>query len=169
MDFSYSVKVEAWRSRVLEFMTEQIYPAEPIYDEQRRTGIAWSTPPIMAQLKAEAERRGLWNMFLPNKERGAGLTNLEYAPLCELLGRSPWIAPEATNCSAPDTGNMEILLHYGTESVKAQMAHTASPRRDQVGLFDDGARRGQLGRKQHSDANRKGWRSFPHQWAEVVV
>jgi acyl-CoA dehydrogenase len=120
MDFSYSVKVEAWRSRVLEFMTEQIYPAEPIYDEQRRTGIAWSTPPIMAHLKAEAERRGLWNMFLPDKERGAGLTNLEYAPLCELLGRSPWIAPEATNCSAPDTGNMEILLHYGTESVKAR-------------------------------------------------
>ena len=116
MDFSYSRKTEALRRRVLDFMDDAVYPAEAAYAEQlAAAGDRWETPPVMEELKAQARAAGLWNLFLPESGRGAGLTNLEYAPLCEILGRSP-IAPEACNCSAPDTGNMELLVRYGTDA-----------------------------------------------------
>ena len=118
MDFSYSRKTEELRRRVLDFMDEVVYPAEPVYAEQLAAAAdRWQSPPVMDELKARARAAGLWNLFLPDSDLGAGLTNLEYAPLCEILGRSP-IAPEACNCSAPDTGNMELLARYGTEAQK---------------------------------------------------
>lgn len=97
-------------------MDEHILPAEAVFAQQLESGPSrWTIPPIMEELKANARRAGLWNLFLPESQYGPGLTNLEYAPLCELMGTSP-IAPEAFNCSFPDTGNMEVLVRYGTEA-----------------------------------------------------
>jgi acyl-CoA dehydrogenase len=116
MDFAFDARTEELRSRLLEFMEEHVDPAEAVFEEQAATlAVPWDRPPVMEQLKAEARRRGLWNLFLPNAEHGAGLTNLQYAPLAEITGRSPMIAPEALNCAAPDTGNMELLALFGTE------------------------------------------------------
>ncbi len=115
MDFGYTPRVEEWRGRVTAFMDERVYPAEPVYEEQMQAaGDPYYHPPILEDLKAEARRRGLWNLFLPGEHFGAGLSVLEYAPLAEISGRSPWLAPEAMNCAAPDTGNMEILAMFGT-------------------------------------------------------
>jgi acyl-CoA dehydrogenase len=101
-------------SAVRTFLEERIYPAEAVYVEQLNAApTRWSVPAVMDELKKAARAAGLWNLFLPESEKGAGLTNAEYAPLCELMGRSP-IASEAFNCSAPDTGNMEVLVRYGT-------------------------------------------------------
>ena len=105
--------------RLASFMDQQIYPAEPVYARQHRNGERWAVPPVMEELKAKARDAGLWNLFLPESDLGAGLSNRDYAPLCEIMGRSP-IAPEAFNCNAPDTGNMEVLVRYGTEAQKAQ-------------------------------------------------
>ena len=112
MDFAHSDKVKTLQRRVQEFMDAHIYPNERVYDEQVQAN-RWAQPPIMEELKAKARAAGLWNLFLPESEHGAGLTNLEYAPLCEIMGRSR-IAPEVFNCSAPDTGNMEVLDRYGS-------------------------------------------------------
>src|SRR4051812_34877835 len=99
-------------------MDEHVYPAEPVYQDQlRASGTLHSHPPVMEELKDEARRRGLWNLFLPDPDHGPGLSNSEYAPLAEILGRSP-IASEACNCSAPDTGNMEVLHQFGTDEQK---------------------------------------------------
>ena len=115
MEFAYSPKVEELREKLLDFMETEVYPAEPVYQQQvAESGERHFHPPVMEELKAEARRRGLWNLFLPDEEFGAGLTNLEYAPLAEITGRSPVIAPEALNCAAPDTGNMEVLAQFGT-------------------------------------------------------
>ncbi len=115
MEFAYSDRCEQLRRDLLEFMETQVYPAEAVFEEQMASaGDPNADPPIMEELKAEARKRGLWNLFLPNDEWGAGLSNLDYAPLAEITGRSPWIAPEALNCAAPDTGNMEILTEFGT-------------------------------------------------------
>ena len=123
MDFDYSPKVQDLQARLTAFMEEHIYPAEAVYhaevEANRRTGNAWVATKVMEELKAKARAAGLWNLFLPESQRGAGLTNLEYAPLCEIMGRS-WIAPEAFNCNAPDTGNMETLERYATEAQKQQ-------------------------------------------------
>ncbi|MFP6728578.1 MAG: acyl-CoA dehydrogenase family protein [Alphaproteobacteria bacterium] len=119
MDFDYSDKVEALRGRLMSFMNETVMPAEAQFHEQIEDGDRWQTPPILNDLKAQARDAGLWNLFLPESERGAGLTNLEYAPLCEIMGRAHW-APEVFNCSAPDTGNMEVLERYGTDAHKAR-------------------------------------------------
>lgn len=115
MDFAYSPKVESLRSSLGQFMDEHVYPSEKIYhDQMAKAGDRNHHPPILEDLKKEARSLGLWNLFLPDEEWGAGLSVLEYAPLAEITGRSPWIAPEALNCSAPDTGNMEILAMFGT-------------------------------------------------------
>lgn len=115
MDFAFGPKVEKLREELLDFMDGYVYPAEPVYQEQMRAaGDPHHHPPIIEELKAEARRRGLWNLFLPEEKWGAGLSVLEYAPLAEITGWSPHLAPEALNCSAPDTGNMEILAMFGT-------------------------------------------------------
>jgi acyl-CoA dehydrogenase len=114
MDFALSARTEELRARLRAFIDESVEPAVPVFRQQvEASGDPHFHPPIMEDLKAEARRRGLWNLFLPDERHGAGLTNLEYAPLCELMGASPLTA-EATNCSAPDTGNMEILAEFGT-------------------------------------------------------
>ncbi len=121
MDFAYSAKVKDLAARVTRFMDDNVYPAEPVFaaevEANRRRGDVWVPTKVMEDLKAKARAAGLWNLFLPESELGAGLTNLEYAPLCEIMGRS-WIAPEAFNCNAPDTGNMEVLVRYGTDPQK---------------------------------------------------
>jgi acyl-CoA dehydrogenase len=119
MDFAYGPKVEEMRARLQEFMDDSVYPAEPRYEEEiRDAGDPHHHPKVLEELKAEARTRGLWNLFLPDPDLGAGLSVLEYAPLAEITGRSPEIAPESINCSAPDTGNMEILHQFGTSEQK---------------------------------------------------
>src|SRR6516162_7475321 len=112
-----SARAQELRERLTAFMAEHIYPNEKTYQEQIETGGRWQVPAILDELKAKARAAGLWNLFLPDREYGVGLTNLEYAPLCELMGRSD-MAPEVFNCSAPDTGNMEVLALYGTPEQK---------------------------------------------------
>jgi acyl-CoA dehydrogenase len=119
VDFAYSDKVQTLQARLNAFMAEHVYPAEETFRRQAAEGDRWQPTEIVEALKRRAKEAGLWNLFLPESERGAGLTNLEYAPLCEIMGRSP-IAPEVFNCSAPDTGNMEILERCGTEAQKRQ-------------------------------------------------
>jgi acyl-CoA dehydrogenase len=118
MDFSHSEKVRDLQERITQFMDKYVYPAEPLYhkelEENRRAGNPWQVTKVVEDLKKKAKAADLWNLFLPHSEHGAGLTNLEYAPLCEIMGRSH-IAPEAFNCSAPDTGNMEVLARYATQ------------------------------------------------------
>ena len=117
MDFSHSDKVRQLQEDVQRFMDAHVYPAEPLFDAEmeknRREGNPWKVTATIEELKRKAKAQNLWNLFLPESEHGAGLTNLEYAPLCEIMGRSH-IAPEAFNCSAPDTGNMEVLARYAT-------------------------------------------------------
>jgi acyl-CoA dehydrogenase len=114
MDFALSARTDELRARLRAFIDEHVEPAAPVFRQQvEASGDPHFHPPVMEDLKAEARRRALWNLFLPDERYGAGLTNLEYAPLCELMGASPLTA-EATNCSAPDTGNMEILAEFGT-------------------------------------------------------
>jgi acyl-CoA dehydrogenase len=119
MDFSHSEKVRDLQERITQFMENHVYPAEPLYhkelEENRRAGNPWQVTKVIEDLKKKAKAADLWNLFLPHSEHGAGLTNLEYAPLCEIMGRSH-IAPEAFNCSAPDTGNMEVLARYATKA-----------------------------------------------------
>src|SRR5437773_2476184 len=116
MDFAFSEKTKEFERRLLAFMDEHIYPNEPRYYEQTERN-RWQPTRIIEELKPKARTAGLWNLFLPDDENGAGLTNLEYAPLCEVMGRSP-VAPEVFNCSAPDTGNMDVLARYGTPEQK---------------------------------------------------
>jgi acyl-CoA dehydrogenase len=116
MDFGFDARTEELRATLLEFLEGSVYPAEPVFHEQLdalENRWAWSTVPILGELRAQAKSRGLWNLFLPG-EHGAGLTNLQYAPLAEITGRSPGLAPAVLNCSAPDTGNMEVLATFGT-------------------------------------------------------
>ena len=119
MDFDYTPKVKDLQKRLNAFMDQHIYPNEDAFHQEveanRAKGNPWVPTVIMEQLKEKARAAGLWNLFLPQSERGAGLTNLEYAPLCEIMGRSH-IAPEAFNCSAPDTGNMETIERYGNDA-----------------------------------------------------
>src|SRR5918996_6480736 len=114
MNFDYSEKVQELREELMQFMDEHVCPNEKTFHEQLNAADSrWTVPPIMEELKEKAKAQDLWNLFLPDSDLGAGLTNLEYAPLCEIMGRSP-IAPEVFNCNAPDTGNMEVLARYGT-------------------------------------------------------
>ncbi|MBM3559937.1 MAG: acyl-CoA dehydrogenase [Alphaproteobacteria bacterium] len=120
MDFALSARCEEYKARLEAFMDEFVYPAEETYERQlANQPTRWQTPAIVETLKREACARGLWNLFLPEAEHGPGLSNLEYATLCEIMGRVHW-APEVFNCSAPDTGNMEVLVRYGTEAQQEQ-------------------------------------------------
>ncbi|WP_193075102.1 acyl-CoA dehydrogenase [Pseudomonas sp. FME51] len=119
MDFGYSPKVKQLRERVDAFMQEHVFPAEATFHQQVNEGDRWQPTAIVEELKEKARAADLWNLFLPESELGAGLTNLEYAPLAELMGRSG-LASEAFNCSAPDTGNMEVLVRYGSEEHKKE-------------------------------------------------
>src|SRR5947209_4931850 len=114
MHFEFSDKVKDLQERLAAFMDEHVYPNEKTYCEQVQTGDRWQPTAIVEELKEKARAAGLWNLFLPESEYGAGLTNLEYAPLCEIMGRAAF-APEIFNCSAPDTGNMDTLVRYGTK------------------------------------------------------
>ena len=114
MDFELSPEVEGLKAQLQSFMEREVYPAEKVFERELNDAPSrWQIPPVMEELKKKARAEGLWNLFLPESELGAGLNNLEYAPLCEIMGRSP-IAPEVFNCSAPDTGNMETLVRYAT-------------------------------------------------------
>src|SRR5437016_2038309 len=118
MDFAYSDKVNELRKRVSDFMDRYIYPnLQTFHDQIVASGNPFHHAEIVDELKARAKAEGLWNLFLPDKEHGAGLTNLEYAPLAEIMGRVAW-ASEVFNCAAPDTGNMEIFAQFGTEEQK---------------------------------------------------
>jgi len=119
MDFAPSARTTDLANRLEAFMREHVVPAEPVYEAQMKAfgTDRWRIPAVVEELKVKARAAGLWNLFLPDSTRGAGLTNLEYAPLCEVMGRIPWAA-EAFNCSAPDTGNMEVLERYGSEAQK---------------------------------------------------
>ena len=119
MNFDYSDKVKKLQEKLTDFMNENVYKNEDVYKKQVEEGGRWCIPAIMEELKAKAKTEGLWNLFLPDSDLGASLTNVEYAPLCEIMGRSP-IGPEVFNCSAPDTGNMEVLVRYGTEDQKSK-------------------------------------------------
>jgi acyl-CoA dehydrogenase len=120
VDFAYDETTEELRARLTAFMEDHVLPAEPVFDAQAATGEPWSTPPVMEELKCAARAQGLWNLFLPDPRYGAGLTNLQYAPLAEITGRSPIVAPEALNCSAPDTGNMELLALFASDEQRAR-------------------------------------------------
>ena len=123
MDFGFSDRTQALQARVAAFMAEHVYPAEPAYwqelEANTQAGKRWTPLQVIEALKPKARAAGLWNLFLPDSERGAGLSNQEYAPLAEIMGRVPW-ASEVFNCSAPDTGNMEVLVRYGTAEHKAR-------------------------------------------------
>ncbi len=122
MDFAFNARTEELQDRLHLFMDEHVFPAEEVYEEQMRAAgdDPAHHPPIIEELKAEARSRDLWNLFMPGDEWGSGLSVLEYAPLAEMTGWSPYLAPEAVNCSAPDTGNMEILALFGTPEQQQQ-------------------------------------------------
>jgi len=113
MHFDFTPKVKDLQARLSDFMAEYVYPNEQRWHDEINAGDRWQPTKIIEELKPKARAAGLWNLFLPDRDHGAGLTNLEYAPLCEIMGRSP-MAPEVFNCAAPDTGNMEVLAQYGS-------------------------------------------------------
>jgi acyl-CoA dehydrogenase len=120
MRFDHSAKAVDLQRRLTAFMNEHVYPNEATFHRQIADGDRWQPTSIVEELKPKARAAGLWNLFLPESEYGAGLTNVEYAPLCEIMGRVPGFGPEVFNCSAPDTGNMEVLVRYGTEAQRKQ-------------------------------------------------
>src|SRR3954463_4074244 len=120
MEFELSERCKEFQERLQAFWYERVYPSEGVYEQQlREGGDPHFHPPVMEELKEEARSRGLWNLFLPDDEHGAGLSNLDYAPLAEIMGRT-FLAAEACNCNAPDTGNMEVLAQFGSQEQKDQ-------------------------------------------------
>ena len=124
MDFEFDARTQELRTQLLAFMDDNIYPAEKVFAAQvadaAAAGPTWARPPVIDELKAQARSQGLWNLFLARHPEGAGLTSLQYAPLAEITGHSPEIAPEALNCAAPDTGNMELLAEFGNPAQQAR-------------------------------------------------
>jgi acyl-CoA dehydrogenase len=124
MDYAYSERSLELQEQVSDFMRRFVYPAEKIFEQQananRAAGPTFRTPSVIQDLKAEAKSRNLWNLFLPDERYGPGLSVIDYAPIAEILGRSPNIAPEAMNCAAPDTGNMELIAMFGTDEQREQ-------------------------------------------------
>ena len=138
MLYQESQKVVELKHRLESFMDRHVYPNEErFYSEAEELG-PWKVYPVVEELKPKAREEGLWNLFLPESEHGAGLTNLEYAPLCEIMGRSH-LAPEVFNCSAPDTGNMEVLARYGTRGASGALAEAAASRRNPLLFCHDRA------------------------------
>ena len=174
MDFNMSDRQKDWLNRVQSFMTKHVRPAVPIYKQQDAEGSRWKVIPILEDLKKKAKAEGLWNMFMPpsahedDEFHGAGLTNLEYAPLAEKMGHVGF-ASEVFNCSAPDTGNMEVFIRYGSKEQKRQVAEAADERRDPLGLPDDRAGGRLVRRHQHRDPHRARRRSLRHQRPQMVV
>jgi len=117
MNFEFSNKVIELQNKLTNFMNENVYKNEEVFEDQLNKNGRWTIPAILEDLKEKAKKEGLWNLFLPESDLGAGLKNIEYAPLCEIMGRSP-IGAEIFNCSAPDTGNMEVFVRYGTDNQK---------------------------------------------------
>ena len=158
MDFQHSERSQAIQDEVRRFLDEDVLPAEHTFEEQaadfRRAGLPFRTPAVMGELKDKARQRGLWNLFLPDSTYGAGLSVLDYAPIAELSGRALAIAPEAMNCAAPDTGNMELLAMFATPRAERSMAASVAGRRDPLVLLDDRARGSQQRRHQHLDPHR---------------
>ncbi len=158
MNFEYTAKVKELQKRLCAFMDEHIYPNEQRFYKEIEQD-RWTPSRVIEALKPKARAAGLWNLFLPNDDHGAGLTNLEYAPLCEIMGRSI-MAPEVFNCSAPDTGNMEVLARYGTE---------AAGWRNTVVLRHDRACSRVVGRHQYSGKHPTRRQRVRDQWTQVVV
>ena len=168
MDFTYSDKTKALISRLQAFMDSEVYPNEAAVRKQHASlSDRWETPPMIEELKAKAQEAGLWNLFLPESERGAGLTNLEYAPLCEMMGRVAF-APEVFNCAAPDTGNMEVIERYGTEAQKKRVAGALARGSHSLGLRHDRARGGLVGCDQHLHRDPPRRRRIRDQRSQVV-
>ena len=139
MDFAFTDRCNEYRTTLLAFMDECIYPNESVFHDQLvASGDPHHHPAVMEELKVEARKRGLWNLFLPHDEWGPGLSNLEYAPLAEIMGRST-IASEACNCSAPDTGNMEVLTMFGTPRAEGHVAAATARGSDPFGVRHDRA------------------------------
>ena len=172
MNFDYTPKVQELRDKLLAFFDAHIYPNERAFIDEiaanRANGNAWIPTGLIEALKDKAREAGLWNLFLPASDRGAGLTNLEYAPLCEIMGRVPW-APEVFNCNAPDTGNMETIERYGSDEQKQQWLEPLLARRDPLGVPDDGAGRGVVGCDEHSVQHHARWRQLRDQRPQMVV
>ena len=168
MDFGFSPRASELQDRMRSFMEEHVFPAEAVYDRQlAEAEDPHAVPPVMAELKEKARAEGLWNLFLAHGDWGAGLTNLEYAPLAELAGRSI-IGPEVFNCSAPDTGNMELLALYGTPEQQDRWLRPLLEARDPLLLRDDRAGRRQLRRPQHPHPHHARRRRLRRQRPQVV-
>ena len=169
MDFEYSEKVQGLRKRLIAFMDEHIYPNEPKYYAHVRSDKRWESVPIIEELKPKARAAGLWNLFLPHSKRAPeGLSNLEYAPLCEIMGRVSW-APEVFNCSAPDTGNMETIERYGTEEHKRQWLDPLLRGEIRSAFLMTEPAVALLGRDQHPVPHQARRRRVRHQRHQVVV
>jgi alkylation response protein AidB-like acyl-CoA dehydrogenase len=167
MDFEHSPKVKALQQRLNDFMAEHIYPNEQRYQHELRSGDRWQPTVVIEELKRKARAAGLWNLFLPESRYGAGLTNLEYAPLCEIMGRVDWAA-EVFNCSAPDTGNMETLERYGTEEQKRQWLEALLDGAHPLLLCHDRTGGGIVGRHQHREPHRSSGRPLCRQRPQMV-
>ena len=167
MNFDIGDKAKEVRDQVAAFMEAHVYPNEEEMFAQIDEGDRWQPIALLEELKAKARAEGLWNLFLPESAYGAGLSNLDYAPACEEMGRSHF-APEVFNCSAPDTGNMEVLVRYGTEAQRAEWLDAAARRRDPLRLRHDRGRGRVLRRHQYRDPDRTRWRGLRHQRPQVV-
>ena len=170
MEFEFSEKVQGLRARVQAFMDAHITPNEAIFAAQLAAAAdRWQAVPIVEELKKVAKSEGLWNLFLAHSKRGFGLSNLEYAPLSEIMGRVQW-ASEVFNCSAPDTGNMETLELYGTEAQKDRWLEAVAAGRHPLGLLHDRACRRLVGRHQHRNVGSSArGRRLRHQRPQMVV
>ena len=173
MEFAHTERSLALQDEMRRFLDEEIYPAEETFEKQaadnRAAGTPFRTPAVLGELKLSARKRGLWNLFLPDSEHGAGLTVLDYAPIAELSGRSAAIAPEAMNCAAPDTGNMELLSMFATDEQTQQWLHPLLDGADPVLLLDDRARRRVVRRHQHRHHHHPRRRRLRRRRSQVVV
>ena len=150
MFLEQSSRSREFEKQVSDFMTCYVYPNEAVYRKQHaELADRWDSPSIVEELKSKARAQGLWNLFLPESTDGAGLTNLEYAPLCAIMGRSYNLGTEVFNCSAPDTGNMEVLERYGTDAQKEAWLETTPCRYDSFCFCDVGTGCSLLGCHQH--------------------